>query len=210
MTRMTGTRRIVISAVAALAFASAAVAVTMLASRSMSSAMSGMDHGAGDVSASSPAATSSGDMDGMGNMPGMTDHGSGDVTETSPTTAHGSGEMEGMDMSGTDHGSGDVTETSPTAAHGSGEMEGMDMSGTDHGTSDKPDADHGSGQMPGMSPQEHGKTAEEVVDRPLAPVLGTFGGGTAAVMLTAGLLRRRDRAQSQTKKHAHADRRSQK
>ena len=103
-----------------------------------------------------------------------------------------------------------MTETSPAPEHGSGDMPGMDMSGTDHGSGGTPDADHGSEEMPGMSPQEHGKTAEAVVDRPLAPVLGTFGGGTAAVMLTAGLLRRRDRAQSQTKQAAHADRRSQK
>lgn len=47
------------------------------------------------------------------------------------------------------------------------------------------------GGMPGMD-TGYGKTA--VSDRPLAPVLGTFTGGTSVVLLTAVLLRRRDRA----------------
>ncbi|MEP7192729.1 MAG: hypothetical protein ABI903_07675 [Actinomycetota bacterium] len=64
-------------------------------------------------------------------------------------------------------------------AHGSpspsspGGMPGMDMPGMDDG---------------------YGKPSESAQDRPLAPVLGTFGGGTSAVLLTAGLLRRKDRA----------------
>jgi hypothetical protein len=65
--------------------------------------------------------------------------------------------------------------------------------------------------MPRMSPEVPGKSAaEEAVDRPLAPVLGTFGGGTAAVMLTAGLLRRKDRATREAMTPARTDRRSQK
>jgi hypothetical protein len=63
--------------------------------------------------------------------------------------------------------------------------------------------------MPGMSP-EHGATAEAPVHRPLAPVLGTFGGGSAAVLLTAGMLRRKDRAAGLAKKAARAAGRAQK
>jgi len=66
-----------------------------------------------------------------------------------------------------------------------------------------------SGDMPGMSGGDgHSETA--VANRPLTPVLGTFGGGTSAVMLAAGLLRRRDRARDLAKKAGRAARRSQK
>jgi hypothetical protein len=57
----------------------------------------------------------------------------------------------------------------------------MDMTGDSHG---------------------HGSEAETATKRPLAPVLGTFGGGSAAVLLTAGMLRRKDRAASLAKKAA--------
>jgi len=53
--------------------------------------------------------------------------------------------------------------------------------------------------MPGMD-HEHGSTAESAQPRPLVPVLGTFGGGTSAVLLTAGFLRRKDRAASLAKR----------
>jgi len=60
--------------------------------------------------------------------------------------------------------------------------------------------------MPGMDMggSSHGAAA----DRPLAPVLGTFGGGTAAVLLTAGRLRRKDQAAGLAKKAARAADRS--
>ena len=92
-----------------------------------------------------------------------------------------------------------------TAASGMGDMPGMD---------------HGSGGMPTSSPSparstespwvthdhssgthQHGAPAIPV-DRPLAPVLGVFGGGASAVMLSAGLLRRRDRVRSEAKQAA--------
>jgi len=57
---------------------------------------------------------------------------------------------------------------------------------------------------------DHGGTAAAAPDRPLAPVLGVFGGGTSAVMLSAGLLRRKDRTRSQAKAAARAARRTQK
>jgi hypothetical protein len=50
----------------------------------------------------------------------------------------------------------------------------------------------------------HGDTAGAAVHRPLVPVLGTFGGGSAAVLLTAGMLRRKDRAASLAKSAARA------
>jgi hypothetical protein len=62
--------------------------------------------------------------------------------------------------------------------------------------------------MPGMSGVDgHSETA--VASRPLAPVLGTFGGGTSAVMLTAGFLRRKDRAAGAAKQAARAARGAQ-
>jgi len=54
--------------------------------------------------------------------------------------------------------------------------------------------------MPGMdmTGDSHGASAS----RPLAPVLGTFGGATSAVFFAAGLMRRKDRAASLVKKAA--------
>jgi len=96
-----------------------------------------------------------------------------------------------MDMPGMDSGTGDATAGGPPPT-GTGEMPGMDMPGMD---------------MPGG--HEHG-TAEAAQSRPLAPVLGTFGGGTSAVLLAAGFLRRKDRAASQAKQAARAARRGRK
>jgi len=89
-------------------------------------------------------------------------------------------DMPGMDMGGS------TPTPVPTMAP---DMPGMDMGGTS---------------------QEHGNTAHASSDRPLAPVLGTFGGGASAVMIGAGLLRRRDRAAEAAKKAARAARRAQK
>ena len=91
-----------------------------------------------------------------------------------------------------DHGTGHGSTPSPTS---SSDMPGM------------PGMDSGSGDEHGQSP-DHASAGEVAPPRPLAPVLGTFGGGTAAVMLTAGFLRRRDRARDQAKKAARAARRA--
>lgn len=88
--------------------------------------------------------------------------------------------------------------------------EGMSM---DHDHAEMPastPSPTSSADMPGMSPEEHGKRTEPAADRPLAPVLGTFGGGTSAVLISAGLLRRRDRARSLAKQAARAARRTRK
>ena len=96
-------------------------------------------------------------------------------------------------------------------AHGSGDMPGM-APDPSHGSDDMPaatpDPAHGSGDGTPTGPA-HGGTVEAAVDRPLVPVLGTFGGGASAVMLAAGLLRRRDRARNQTKAAARAARKAQ-
>jgi hypothetical protein len=77
------------------------------------------------------------------------------------------------------------------------DMPGMDMSGS----SPTPPPPAGmSPDMPGMDMS--GGSGGAAVHRPLAPVLGTFGGGTAAVLLTAGMMRRKDRARSLAKKAA--------
>jgi hypothetical protein len=124
-----------------------------------------------------------------------------DMPPTS-TDEHGSMDMD-MEMPTTsphEHGSGEAT-TSPHE-HGSGEP------------TTSPD-EHGSDDMPGMTPGEkmsggHGDTDKAAVVRPLVPVLGTFGGGAAAVMLTAGVIRRKDQAKNAAKDAARAARRSQK
>ena len=73
-------------------------------------------------------------------------------------------------------------------------MPGMDMGGGTPVPTEAPMPQ----DMPGMDMggQTHGASA----NRPVAPVLGTFGGGTAAVLLTAGMLRRRDHTADLVKK----------
>ncbi len=61
------------------------------------------------------------------------------------------------------------------------DMPGMDMTGDSH---------------------DHGGATGAAAKRPLAPVLGTFGGASSAVLLTAGMMRRKDRAASLAKKAA--------
>jgi uncharacterized protein involved in copper resistance len=88
-----------------------------------------------------------------------------------------------------------------------------DMPGMDMPESTPAPADHGEMpgmDMPGMSHDEHGEAAGVAAHRPLAPVLGTFGGGSAAVLLTAGMLRRKDRAANLARKAARAAGRTQK
>jgi hypothetical protein len=217
-----------------LAGASAVFAVMMLTAAPSSSApgqhdsgsggMPGMNHGAGQMPASTPSSTSSGDMPRMelvsaemavsstsfamsGDMPGMSQDG-GHGSAPSPTM---SGDMPGMD-----HGPVDVPATSPSST-----MSG-DMPGMDHGPADAPATSPTptmSGDMPGMDHgstdahgggTEHGDTAEVATDRPLAPVLGTFGGASSAVMLSAAFLRRKDRALGLAKQAARAARKAQK
>jgi hypothetical protein len=78
-----------------------------------------------------------------------------------------------MDMPGMDMGGSSPEPTIP--AEMPPDMPGMDMTGDSHGAS---------------------------ASRPLAPVLGTFGGATSAVFFAAGLMRRKDRAASLVKKAA--------
>jgi hypothetical protein len=84
---------------------------------------------------------------------------------------------------------------SPTQAPESGDMPGMDMSGDGSGSA---------------GAHEHGAATGPVTPKPLVPVLGAFGGGTAAVMLTAGMMRRKDRERLQVRQAARAARRSSK
>ena len=84
----------------------------------------------------------------------------------------------------------------PSTTHNHGTTTDMtDMPGMTH--------EHGSGDSPWNQPHDHG-TAAAPQDRPLALVLGTFGGGTSAVLLSAGFLRRKDRARAQARQAARA------
>jgi len=116
-----------------------------------------------------------------------------------------SGGMAGMNMPGMDMSGTEPTPTPSMAA----DMPGMDMSGTEPTPTPTPSM---AADMPGMdmsgADHEHATTAASA--RPLAPVLGTFGGGTSAVLLAAGFLRRKDRAAVQARKAATAARRSRK
>lgn len=90
------------------------------------------------------------------------------------------------------------------------DMPGMDMSGTESTPTPTPTPSMAA-DMPGMDmsgDHEHATTAASA--RPLAPVLGTFGGGTSAVLLAAGFLRRKERAANQARKAAIAARRNRK
>jgi hypothetical protein len=193
MASMTRTRRIVIATVV-LAVASTVIGVVMLASRPMSSAMHGMD-----MSASSPAPATAdhGEMAGM-DMSGSTETQTPTPKPTPTPTPTMDPDMPGMEM---------PASTPEPTSHG--EMPGMDMPEAEHGSGEAPEADHDTGDMPGME-HDAGDTAGTASDRPLGPVLGTFGGGSAAVLLTAGLIRRKDRAANLATKAAHAARRTQK
>jgi hypothetical protein len=185
-------RSVVISALGAGTVAAA----IMLASAPAYAAAAGVPQGF-SVDATTPGQT------GHGEMPGM------DMSGSTPTP-DGHGEMPGMDMSGStptpdghgempgmEHGSG----STPEPTH-SGEMPGME-----HGSGDAPESGHESGDMPGMD-HEQGGAARSDADRPLVPVLGTFGGAASAVLLSAGLMRRKDRADEAAKTAARAARRS--
>ena len=97
-------------------------------------------------------------------------------------------DMPGMDMSGSSPAPTDV----PAMPQ---DMPGMDMGGS----SPAPKAPaQMSPDMPGMD--MGGSSSGAVVHRPLAPVLSTFGGGAAAVLLAAGMIRRKDLELSLAKK----------
>ena len=136
-----------------------------------------------DEAGSAQSNSSSGGMAGM-NMPGMDMSGSDPTPTPTPSMA---ADMPGMDMSGTDPTPEPTPTPTPTPSMAA-DMPGMDMSGG----------------------HEHGATTESVSARPLAPVLGTFGGGTSAVLLAAGFLRRKDRAANQARNAATAARRGRK
>ena len=143
--------------------------------------------------------------------PTSSGHGSQSLASSSSTSdsGHGSDDMPGMAPDPA-HGSDDMPATTPTTdSHGSDDMPGM-----------APDPAHGSDDMPGARPDTSGHSdvpgtspghgiSEAGIDRPLAPVLGTFGGGASAVMLTAGFLRRRDKARAAAKQAARAARKAQ-
>lgn len=105
-------------------------------------------------------------------------------------------DMPGMDMSG--------SSPAPTDVPMPQDMPGMDMSG---GSTPEPTIpadmppDMPGMDMPGDS-HGHDEATGASDHRPLAPVLGTFGGATSAVLLTAVMLRRKDRAADLAKKAA--------
>ena len=141
-----------------------------------------------DEAGSAQSNSSSGAM--AADMPGMDMSGTQPTPTPAPSMAP---DMPGMDMSG--------TQPTPTPAPSmAADMPGMDMSKTDSG----------SGDAHGASPGHSSMADEAAPARPLAPVLGTFGGGTSAVLLAAGFLRRRDRAATQARKAAVAARRNRK
>ncbi|MEO8557221.1 MAG: hypothetical protein ABI474_11180 [Actinomycetota bacterium] len=91
-------------------------------------------------------------------------------------------------------------------------MPGMEMSGSAPAPTASPHAPGGL-DMPGLDmpgAHEHSHVTGAAATRPLAAVLGTFGGGTAAVLLSAGMLRRKDRARSLAKSAARIARRNRK
>ena len=95
-----------------------------------------------------------------------------------------------------------------------------DMPGMDHGSAEVPGKAHdeavpgkkhddGAPGSPWKTPEHsHAVKVEVVPDQPLAAVLGTFGVGSGAVMISAGVLRHRDRAADRVKAAARAARRS--
>ena len=131
-----------------------------------------------------------------------------DKTRSSPTPS-----MSG-DMPDKEHGSGHAPVSSPTPTMTD------DMAGMEHGSAEVPGKGHdepapgkkhddGAPGSPWKTPEHsHGVEVEVVPDQPLAAVLGTFGVGSGAVMVSAVVLRHRDRARIRVKAAARAARRS--
>jgi hypothetical protein len=185
-------RRIRVASVGATIAGITVIGSLMLTSQQEASATTPLSAAVVPVAVGSdnpPAPTASMPAD----MPGMDMSGS----SPAPTEAHMPQDMPGMDMSG--------STPAPTEAPMPQDMPGMDMSGSSPApvAPDKMPPD-----MPGMDMggSSHGAAA----NRPLAPVLGTFGGGTAAVLLTAGRLRRKDQAADLVKKAARISGRGRK
>jgi hypothetical protein len=130
-----------------------------------------------------------------------------------PPTPTMSADMPGMDMSGAPTEApitdvpGDAPVSKPEATI-SGPHQGGEGTGHSHESTKNPST---SGEMPGMDmpgdAHQHGPAGASA-PKPLGPVLGTFGGASAAVMLSAGLMRHKDRDTLQAKKVARAARRS--
>jgi len=198
-------RRIRVASVGATVAGITVLGSLMLTSQQVASAATPLSVAVAPVAVGSdnpPAPTTSMPAD----MPGMDMSGS----SPAPTAAPMPQDMPGMDMGG--------TTPAPTEAP----MPGMDMGGTTPapteapmpgmdmgGSSPAPAApDNMPPDMPGMDMggSSHGTAA----NRPLAPVLGTFGGATAAVLLTAGMLRRKDQAADLVKKAARISGRGRK
>jgi hypothetical protein len=115
-------------------------------------------------------------------------------SDTSPTPASTTGmpaNMPGMNMSGSS------PTPPPPSASMPASMPGLDMSG---GSSPAPSAPAMSPDMPGMDMS--GSSTGAAANRPLAPVLGTFGGATAAILFTASMMRRKDLAAGLAKRAA--------
>ena len=118
-----------------------------------------------------------------------------------PPTPTNPAEMP-MDMPGMDMGGGSSPAPAPSADMPQ-DMPGMDMGGS---TPEPTIPANMPPEMPGMDmtggSHDHGGATGAAVKRPLAPVLGTFGGASSAVLLSASMLRRKDRAAGLAKKAA--------
>jgi hypothetical protein len=91
-----------------------------------------------------------------------------------------------------------MSETMPGMSHGSA---APTSSPTQTSSADSPWKTH---DHSGAGAHSHGSAVTVAPDRPLAAVLGTFGAGTSAVLLTAGSMRHRGRARNQATKAARA------
>ena len=185
-------RRIRVASVGATVAGITVLGSLMLTSQQVASAATPLSTAVAPVAVGSdnpPVPTASMPAD----MPGMDMSGS----SPAPTEAPMPQDMPGMDMGG--------SKPAPTEAPMPQDMPGMDMGGS----SPAPAApDNMPPDMPGMDMggSSHGAAA----NRPVAPVLGTFAGGTAAVLLTAGMLRRKEQSADLVKKAARISGRGRK
>jgi hypothetical protein len=80
------------------------------------------------------------------------------------------------------------------------DIPGMDMSGSSPAPTAPADMPQDMPRMDMSGSHEHSDATGAAAHRPLVPVLGTFGGATSAVLLTAGMMRHKDRELSLAKK----------